>query len=331
MKKLFQTLPGLLVGGLLILSACQMENAALDEPLAPAEASPLARMSYVKWPGESNYEQLGAVEGVTVVACCGQPHAGSGDSDAASGIDNNTATWWHPNWSSNTSGHTTDTTPWTEGGGYSTVAEYINEETSDPASGVQNGQGGHWITLDLGEQVDNLAALAYLGRTQTDRMIRGYEIWVSNSPIQWDVSGATLAAKGVWGTGNEYKYARFVPQSVQYIQLRQLRRIDDVTSTGDYGCVANLQVETSTSTVPGMDKSLLISAYTQGSVLLKTLDPSTPRHNVLAEALASAKETLGDPGLEDFPLAGQSSIDAAAETLLALINSLDPPPKPPED
>jgi hypothetical protein len=330
MKKLFQTLPGLLMGGLLILSACQMENAALDEPLAPAEASPLARMSYVNWPGESNYQKLDDA-GVTATACCGQPHAGSGDSDAASAIDNNTGSWWHPNWSSNTSGHTTDNAAWTEGGDYSTVAEYINEETSDPASGVQNGQGGHWITLDLGAPVENLAALAYLGRTQADRMIRGYEVWVSNAPIKWDVSNATLVARGTWGTADEYKYARFVPVTAQYIQLRQLRNIDGATSTGDFGCVANLRLETSTSAFPGLDKSLLISAYTQGSVLLKTLDPSTPRHNVLAEALASAKKTLGDPGLEDFPLAGQSSVDAAAETLFALINSLDPPPKPPED
>jgi hypothetical protein len=65
--------------------------------------------------------------------------------------------------------------------------------------------------------------------------------------------------------------------------------------------------------------------------LLKTLNPSTTRYNVLKAALASARATLNDPNLEDFPLAGQSSIDTAVESLLGVINQLDPPRKPPED
>ncbi|MDR1933271.1 MAG: hypothetical protein LBQ57_10690 [Spirochaetales bacterium] len=86
MKRFLRVLTGLLAGGLLVLSACQMENSALDEPLTAAEASPLAKMSYASWGGD-NYQNLG-LAGVTVTACCGQPHAASGDSDAASGIDN---------------------------------------------------------------------------------------------------------------------------------------------------------------------------------------------------------------------------------------------------
>jgi hypothetical protein len=238
--------------------------------------------------------------------------------------DNNTASWWHPSWSSNTSGHKNDTAAWSEGGsyGYSQVKDYI---AASGASGVQNGQGGHWITLDLGSPVDNLAAIAQLGRTQANRFIEGYEIYVSNSPIKWDVSGATLVAKGSWGSSNSYQYARFVPQTARYIQIRQLK------TSEYYGCVANLQLQTSTSAFPGLDKSMLLSAYVRGSALLKTLDPSTTRHKVLSGALSAAAVTLSDENLEEFPLAGQSSIDAAAESLLAVINALDPPKKPPED
>jgi hypothetical protein len=57
----------------------------------------------------------------------------------------------------------------------------------------------------------------------------------------------------------EYKYALFAPVTKRYIQFRQLH---DDTNDG-YGCVVNLRVETSVSAFPGLEKSMLLLAYTK--------------------------------------------------------------------
>ncbi|MDR1787743.1 MAG: hypothetical protein LBR16_04760 [Treponema sp.] len=121
-------------------------------------------------------------------------------------------------------------------------------------------------------------------------------------------------------------FARFAPVSGRYIQLRQ-GPIKGTTYF--YGCVANLYVMTSEDAMSSLDFTLLSTLYAKGLVLLKTLDKSTMRYRTLQTALETAKATLADESLLDFPLVGQTTIDTAAATLMALLDSFDPPRQPP--
>jgi hypothetical protein len=307
----------------LTVTGCNWENNAADDAIDFAEVTPLARMVYTGYPSEEDDEHLnlGVVSGVSATVCCGRSHTTSGDGDAANAIDNNLNAWWHPSWDSPYSdGHKSDSA--VINGNY-TVANYINEPNGQ--SGVQNGVGGHWITIDLGSKVENLAALGYIPRNQGDRTIRDYEVWVSDSPIGWDTTGAALVAKGSWTSAYEYHYARFVPVAGRYIQLRQI-----YNSASPYGCISNLIVQTSSDVFPGLDTSLLETLYLKGLLLLETLDKSNIRYENLKTTLESTKEILNDESLKEFPLAGQSAIDAAAVSLQDMINLLDPPRTPPE-
>jgi hypothetical protein len=176
--------------------------------------------------------------------------------------------------------------------------------------------------------VHNIAALAYYARSQADRTIRDYEIWISDNPIEWDTSGATLAGTGTWDSSGGYHSHIFDRrQNFRYLQLRQI-----YTSESPYGCVANVYLQTSElDAFPGLDTSILTAAYIRGKALLTGMDRSTTAYITLRAALEAAFAVLGDEALpEQNPINAQQLVDTTATTLLALLDVYDPPRKPPE-
>jgi hypothetical protein len=327
MKKMTRALAAF--ASLLVLS-CAWENNAADDAVAVEDFSPLAKMGYAGWPDDDNCYNLAGV-GVIASACCGEGHTGSGDGDAANAIDNNNGAWWHPNWHNNTTGHKTDNSAYSGNGGYAQVKDYIEAASTD--SGVQNGVGGHWLTLDMGaEGAQDISSIAYYPRSEDYRQIRGYEIWYSDDPIGWDTSGATLAGSGTWSVGTrEFKFCRFEHRiSFRYIQIRQIY----TAANEGYGCITNVYLETAQldpGDFLGLDTSLLFEAYKRGLRLLPGIDKSTTRYEVLKAALDAAFELLTDEALRDKPpMNAQEEVDSQTAALLSVLDTIDPPRKPPE-
>jgi hypothetical protein len=326
MKKMLWALAAL--AGFLVLS-CGWENEAAAEALTPENFSPLAKMGFTGWPDNERCYKLDAL-GVTVTACCTTPTEGHINNT----INGNTGNYWHPNWTEGSldkNGHKNDTRAYTGTGGYASISAYI-AETDAAVSDVQNGIGGHWLTLDMGtEGVHDIASIAVICRgDEKNRKIRGYEIWYSDDPIGWDTNGATLAGKGTWPDEFAYQFCRFEHRiSFRYIQIRQMY----TSATSGYGCIANVYLETADGDVSELvlDTSLLYAAYTRGLRLLPGIDRSTTSYKTLQTALDAAYQLLNDETLKDMPAVNaQGTVDSQTNSLLAILDRLDPPRKPPE-
>lgn len=103
--------------------------------------------------------------------------------EPAKALDGDPATHWHTSWS----------------GDYPTVED------------------GLWLTLDLGEQVDDVSQLTYLPRQDKDTngTYTKYEIYVSS-----DNQSYTKVAEGSWAGDKTEKTATFPAVSARYVRLQ---------------------------------------------------------------------------------------------------------------
>jgi hypothetical protein len=295
--------------------ACNLSNDAIDSD--GKFTSPYRSIEYSQW-GSNNLSG----NGVTAHACCGKSPADGSDGPASYAINGNAANFWHSNWGmtlNTADGHLSDTTALTIDGSSTTVGAYVTEK-------YPNG-GAHWITLDLGQVVPNLARLGYLRRPGGGNgVITNYEVYISDEDIGWDTSHAALVAKGTWAGKDDYVYAAFVPAAARYIQLRAL-----FTSVGssNYASAANIIVGTSDNSDVPTDISWIMPVYAKGMAVLETLSPANPDYQSLKKALDTCRDVMSS-GLADYPVAMMSAADEACTAILAAIEKAAPSKKPPE-
>jgi hypothetical protein len=323
------------LGGLLVLVlfSCDWENNAEDNP---EYVSPNASMTYELWDkvADSPTGRPVAVSGV----CCEQDPAQYTNDGTRDWAIDGAGHWWHTRYGADASapagsppssmtltGHLTDTTLVAD-----KDANMVETRTLVPENGA------HWICFDLGEVVPDLSRLAYRGRTDGNGSgcIVMFEIYVSNEPIGWDVSdtGAVFkVSEGTWpGTANTFHYANFGRIAARYIQLRC---VYSTPGTNNNIAVQEVQLETCDKDFPGLNASGLFDVYFQGLDVLENLDKDTVQYSLLAAQLASAKDVLlnipqgsGDIAAD---MNAQTSIDTLVAGLQAVLDTLDPPRKPP--
>lgn len=295
--------------------ACNLSNDAIDSD--GEFASPYRSIEYSQW-GSNNLSS----NGVTAHACCGKSPADGADGPVSYAINGNAANFWHSNWGmtlNTADGHLTDQTALTKlDGSVTTVAEYVAENIP---------MGAHWITLDLGTVVPNLARLGYLRRPGGGNgAITNYEVYISDEDIGWDTSHAVLVAKGNWTGKDDYVYAAFVPTAARYIQLRE--RFASA-GTSNYASAANIIVGTSDNADVPRDISWIMPVYAKGMAVLETLSPANPGYWSLKEALDTCRDIMSS-GLAAYPVAMLAAADEACAAILAAIEKAAPSKKPPE-
>jgi hypothetical protein len=324
MRKKAMWIPALsAVCGITVLLSCQMANNAADNgvlyPLSSVDLS-------------SRYEDYAASPALSVAAfCCWT----EGSPDNA--LDGDEGNFWHNDWNKLSNGHIHDT-----GTNYYTAADGYPDQGNDTTHQVSlpTGKtvldyvpagGAHWFTVDLGTVVDKLGRLDYLPRN-TSILCKYYEVYISETvPIGWDVSDSEhikLIAKGQWSISEkEWTYAYFEPQPARYVQFRWLYAAG---TEGGNATIGELKFGTADPfPIPPVDDSALVAAYTRGKVLLSTLDPLSIRYKSLKTTLSDTAAILTSPARETCQLSIQSTFVEVAATLNALLDSLDPPRKPP--
>jgi hypothetical protein len=295
--------------------ACDLSNNAVDND--GEFTSPYRSIVYHQW-GSNNLSG----DGVTAHACCGKDPASGSDGPASYAINGNANNFWHSNWSmtlNTADGHLGDPTAFTDlAGNTTTVGEYVGQHIP---------MGAHWITLDLGTVVPNLARLGYLRRPGGGNgAITNSEVYISEEDIGWDTSHATLAAKGIWAGKDDYVYAAFIPAAARYIQLRE--RFDSVGSS-NYASAANIILGTSGNYDVSTDFSWIMPVYAKGMAVLDTLPRTNPDYRPLKEALDTCRDIMSSD-LADFPVAMLAAADEACAAILAAIEKAAPSKKPPE-
>jgi hypothetical protein len=295
--------------------ACRLSNDALDSD--GEFTSPYRSIVYEQWGSH-----ILSGDGVTAHACCGKSPADGSDGPASYAINSNAADFWHSNWGmtlNTADGHLSDATAFTDLDGNATsVGEYVTENIP---------MGAHWITLDLGTVVPNLARLGYLRRPGGGNgAITNYEVYISDEDIGWDTSRATLAAKGSWTGKDDYVFASFVPAAARYIQLRE--RFSSAT-TSNYASAANIILGTSNNFDVSTDFSWIMPIYAKGMMVLKTLPQTSPDYRPLKEALDVCGDIMSG-GPDGFPVAMMSAADEACAAILAAVEKAAPSKKPPE-
>jgi hypothetical protein len=314
-NRFWNQLIALCFAALVFSPGCDLSNDAFDDD--GEFTSPYRSIVYEQW-GSNNLSS----NGVTAHACCGKSPADGSDGPASYAINGNAANFWHSNWGmtlATADGHVGDTTAFTDlAGNTTTLAEYI--EANIP-------NGAHWITLDLGTVVPNLARLGYLRRPGGGNgAITSYEVYISGEDIGWDTSHATLVAKGRWTGKDDYVYAAFVPRAARYIQLRE--RFDSVT-TSNYASAANIILGISDNVDVPTDLSWIMPVYAKGMAVLETLPRTSPDYRTLKEALDTCREIMSSD-LAEFPVAMMSTADEACAAILVAIEKAAPSKKPPE-
>jgi hypothetical protein len=351
--------------GLLALAACNLENQASDNGLEPGKSF-------------GNTGNTLSVNAISAHACCEtRPPAWTNDGGADWAVDGILTHWWHSNYNAGTPGYSVDTSE----SGHIDDPNYLRRGegdrldgytwTSDPAlavdgpdypiavgdivgPGTQNEYGAHWITLDLGREVEinagTIGRLAYYRRA--DSAISGlgqpgvsYEIYVSKKDFGWlvDLPEVTLAkaedeAEDPLPNAAGYSYIYLeseTPLSFRYIQLRWVfdSTTGIVTADSRTASAANLVFKVFDRE---LDYSYLTAVYTRGMELIKTLPTTGHDYNNLRIALVNVQNRFEPPKEDAVDTVAKKTayqndvLDAAADSLLAAIYNIDPPKKPPE-
>jgi hypothetical protein len=340
-------------GVILLLTACNLENRASDHGLDPGKTYGIA--------GKALPETA-----ISAHACCeSQPPQYTTDGGADWAVDGDTSHWWHSNYTANTAGYSVDTS---ETGHIGDVGNYLRRGDSDRLDGYTWTQdpnlavdgpeypvavgdivpqyGAHWITLDLGTEVeinaDTVGRLAYYRRsTATGGLGQpgvSCEIYVSKKDFGWlvDLPEVTLIKDGAIANTTGYSYIHLEsesPVSFRYLQVRWV--FDSTTTAADAktACAANLLFKLFDR---NLDYSYLVAAYTRGMQLLGTLPTTGHEYNRLRLALVAVQNLFEPPEetaldtLEKTTAYQNDRLDAAADSLLSAIYEIDPPKEPPE-
>jgi hypothetical protein len=347
----------------MVLTACNLENQASDHGIDPGKS----------------YGSRGNTLPVNVIsahACCEtRPPAGNyGGADWA--VDGDTSHWWHSNYNAGTEGYSVDTSETGHIGDFDNYlirgdGEHLDGYTwtRDPALALGGPEypvavetavppyGAHWITLDLGTDVeinaDTLGRLAYYRWTNlidgVDQATGGlgqpgvsYEIYVSKKDFGWlvDSPEVTLlkqedeAEDPLPNTGG-YSYIYLeseTPLSFRYIQIRWVFDSSTTAADAKTASAANIIFK-----IFGrdLDYSYLVASYTRGMALLGTLPSTGHEYNRLRIALVAVQNLFEPPeetgvDTQEKRTAYQDVLDGAADALLMAIYEIDPPKEPPE-
>lgn len=341
--------------GLLVLATCNLENQASDHGLDPGRS----------------YGSKGRtlpINAITAHACCEtRPAAYTNDGAAEWAVDGNTSHWWHSNYNAGTPGYSVDTS---ETGHLGDFDNYLMQGDSDHLDGytwtrdpnlalggpeypvavqdVVPQYGAHWITLDLGQEVEINSAvvgrLAYFRRT--DQATGGlgqpgvsYEIYVSKKDFGWivDLPDVTLVKEDALPDNTAgYSYIVLETESSLTFRYIQLRWIFDATTTDPDEKTAHAANLVFKLFGKELDYSYLVAVYTRGMELLKTLPTTGHDYNELKIALVNVQNRFAPPEETDVDTPEkkmayqEDTLDSAADTLLEVIYKIDPPKKPPE-
>jgi hypothetical protein len=339
--------------GLFILTACHLENQASDHGLTPGKT----------------YGNIGNTLPVNVLsahACCEtRPAANTNDGGADWAVDGINTHWWHSNYTADTAGYSVDTS---ETGHLGDFANYLIRGDLDHLDGytwtldpnlalggpeypiavgdIVPPNGAHWITLDLGKEVeltaDLIGRLAYLRRSSATGGLGqpgvSYEVYVSKKDFGWlvDLPEVSLVKQDSLAAnvaGYSYIYLESeTPLSFRYLQLRWIFDATTTAADAKTACAANLVFKIFGK---DLDYSYLVAAYTRGMELLKTLPVTGHDYNTLRIALVAVQNRFEPPEETDVDtpekkMAYQDTLDGAADSLLEAIYKIDPPEEPPE-
>jgi hypothetical protein len=340
--------------GLLVLAACNLENQASDHGLDPG----------------TTYGSRGntlPINAISAHACCEtRPAAYTNDGGVDWAIDGITTHWWHSNYNAGTAGYSVDTS---ETGHLGDFANYLIRGDSDHLDGytwtsdanlalggpdypvavadIVPQYGAHWITLDLGTEVeinaDTIGRLAYFRRT--DQATGGlgqpgvsYEIYVSQKDFGWlvDLPEVTLVKQATLPSNvGGYSYIHLESASSLKFRYIQIRWIFDSTTTGTDAKTASAANILFKVFGRELDYSYLVAAYIRGLELLKTLPTTGHDYNTLRLAIVAVQNCFEPPAetavdtTEKMTLY-QDTLDSAADSLLVAIYKIDPPKEPPE-
>jgi hypothetical protein len=339
--------------GLLILTACHLENRASDHGLEPGRS----------------YGHTGNALPVNVIsahACCETlPPANTSDGGADWAVDGISSHWWHSNYAAGTSGYSVDTSETGHLGDFDNYLRRGDSErldgytwTRDPGLAVGGPEypvaagdivpqyGAHWITLDLGKEIELTpeltGRLGYLRRSNATGGLGqpgvSYEVYVSKKDFGWlvDPGEVTLVKEDSLAAntaGYSYIYLENTASlSFRYIQLRWI--FDSTTTAADAktACAAGLVFKVFGK---DLDYSYLSAVYIRGMELLKTLPATGHEYNTLRIALVAVQNSFEPPeettvDTLEKKTAYQDVLDAAADSLLETIYKIDPPKEPPE-
>jgi hypothetical protein len=342
----------------LTLTACNLENQASDHGLDPG----------------NRYGSTGSVLPANVIsahACCEtRPAAYVNDGGADWAVDGDTSRWWHSNYNAGTEGYSIDTSETGHIGDYDNYLMRGDGDrldgytwTRDPNLAVGGPEypvavgdivpdyGAHWITLDLGKDVElnagTIGRLAYYRRTDSATGGLGqpgvsYEIYVSKKDFGWLVDSPEVTLVKTEDEVNDplpntggYSYIHLESEASLSFRYIQVRWVFDSTTTGADAKTASAANIIFKVFSRELDYSYLMAAYTRGMALLNTLDTTGHDYNRLRLALV-AVQALFEPPEEtgvDTPekkAAYQDSLDSTTDSLLEVIYQIDPPKEPPE-
>jgi len=305
--------PGIL---LIVICACNLENNASDSGLYPG--------FYGQGPIPGVRGGIGG-RGVNAHTCCERDADASGG-PAAWAIDGDFTRWWHTctvagegySIATGSTGHVGDSNYLKRGDsgrvdGYTWTTD-VNEAVggADPwtVDDVTPGpHGAHWITLDLGEEVEvpagEIGSIGYYFRgftaiSATDTRLRStdagrlggrngvsYELCVSKKDFGWIVNDPDVIHVGTGvatGLGanciDGYEYFGFQPElaiTFRYIQIRWV--FDNVVGgTDKIASATNFTFNVRSGEV---DYTYLTVAYITGKKLLATIPFSSRDHRPL--------------------------------------------------
>ncbi|GHV82412.1 hypothetical protein AGMMS49991_09700 [Spirochaetia bacterium] len=292
------------------LFACTMENRAMDDRPAPIST---------KWDSGEIILEMTSTEShpVGAFACCYArtasaftgdtgPFNSYGDNNPPSKVyDGTLNSWWQANYS---------------------------------GSGENHGAGWdnrHWMTVDLGSSTEIDTLKMHNEKANTTN----YRIYASDDPD--DLRGVPNPAKfvkaGTLDAANgTYSIIFDNRVTARYVQFRCTAESANTDRTiGEMWC--EFTDITKVIGFDGVNATPLYTAYAWGDVLLKNLDKTNIRYDILKNALDNALTFLKDfesTPISDFvpaQIALQQNIDAQLAKLYAVMDSIDPPRKPPED
>ena len=352
MKKI---LTGLAV--IILLGTCthDMDNKAGDNGLGPNDFYGKITMLNLTW-----QENL-----LTPNACCGMDYPPTAtDGPAAWAVNGITSNFWHTTYTENrgyphaaTNGHVGDTNVYIMAGDRARFPGYTWTQNPALAEGgpgnpwtvasVVPANGSHWITLDLGREVEigsgTIGAIGYQrrpggGNGQLGQANHSYEIYTSRWNFGWVVEGEpgiNRLADGTIGGTNEYQYIILAPVSTvkfRYLQIRW-RYTATVGATSRHASASDINFRIAG---PELDYEFITTVYQEGRRLLRSMVPSNRQYHFLQLDLARVEEELVReiyPEELETPaglLAAHMRLNGAATTLLARIYRINPPPRPPE-
>ena len=242
--------------------------------------------------GTSTFVAMAAQEGEEIVIPQSQMSATADSSASGEGadkaIDGNNNTKWHSSWSD---GH--------------------------PVCPLS-------ITLNLGEQYDDVYQLRYLprqdssnGNPQYNGTILGYEISVSN-----DGDVFTKVAEGTWDANRDLKTASFNATGAHYVRLTAISSMGNNDFEYDqFASAAEINIVRKADFV--VDKAELQEAAKEGRAFLDSYKGDPEQIVSLTAAVEKAEEMLSSDKLFT-----QEEFDAAAESIQTALKDVAPATEP---